>query len=104
MFESVMTFDLQPGIDMNAYQAWVNSTLTSLSQQEGMLGFRANRNMLGSPMSRSVTTWRTLEDWARYDSGAWKALAPEFRRYATNIKVELWGPSPIVQQPISASL
>jgi hypothetical protein len=62
--------------------------------------FRANRNVLGSPQVRTVSTWRSLEDWARFNQGPWQSLQAELRGFATNIRVEIWGPSPILVEPI----
>ncbi|EER61226.1 hypothetical protein AcdelDRAFT_1173 [Acidovorax delafieldii 2AN] len=103
MIESIMTFDLMPGIDMKAYQEWVSKVVDSLKNQPGMLEFRANRNMLGNPMSRTVTVWKSLEDWAIFSEGPWQQINMEFRRFATNFNVEIWGPSPIVKDAIRKS-
>ena len=35
-------------------------------QAQGLVEFRAYRNMLGSPQVRLVTVWQTLEIWARF--------------------------------------
>lgn len=98
MIEVVMTFNLWPGIDMPAYQAWVAKAEEFVRQQPGLLEFRANRNLLGDPSQRSVTVWNTIQDWAKFDEGPWQQINPEFRRFAKNIKVELWGPSPFVSE------
>jgi len=100
MIEAVMTFDLLPHIDMKAYEEWVEKLADAIENQPGIVEFRANRSILGSPMSRSVTTFRSLEDWAKFTEGPWHFLGPEFRRFATNIHIELWGPSPIVKEPV----
>jgi len=100
MIEAVMTFDLLPGIDMKSYQEWATKVSTTMASQPGMLEFRANRNMLGNPMSRTVTVFQTLEDWARFNQGPWQTIGLEFRRFATNFKVELWGPSPVLKETV----
>lgn len=96
MIEVVMTFNLWPDIDMQAYKEWVAKVGDLVRKQPGLLEFRANRNMLGDPSQRSVTVWKSIQDWSKFDEGPWQQISLEFRRFATNIKVELWGPSPIV--------
>ncbi|HYR26399.1 MAG TPA: hypothetical protein VEQ09_11255 [Aquabacterium sp.] len=96
MIETVMTFDLLPGIDMQAYQAWVAKAVETVSKQPGLVEFHANRSLLGCPMQRTVTVWKTAEDWVRFDAGPWQTMGMEMHRYATNSKVEVWGPSPVV--------
>jgi len=100
MIESVITFDLMPNIDMKAFQEWVDKVGVTMATQPGMVEFRANRNILGNPMSRTVTTFQSLEDWARFNQGPWQSMVLEFRKFATNLKIELWGPSPIMKQTV----
>ena len=100
MIEAVMTFDLLPNIDMKAYQEWVDKVGVTMASQPGLVEFRANRNMLGNPMSRTVTTFQSLEDWAKFSQGPWQSIGFEFRKFATNLKVELWGSSPLMSQPV----
>jgi hypothetical protein len=47
-----------------------------------------------------VSVWQTLEDWAKFDQGAWQPIQAELRGFAGNISIELWGPSPVLAQPI----
>lgn len=100
MIEAVLTFDLLPNSDLKAYQEWVAKLGSTMANQPGVVEFRANRNILGNPIGRSVTTFRSLEDWAKFTDGPWQQIAHEFRGFATNIRVELWGPSPLLKEPI----
>ena len=93
--EAVMTFDLLPNIDMKAYQEWVQKLGVTMANQPGLVEFRANRNILGNPMSRSVTTFQSLEDWAKFNQGPQQSMGIEFCKFATNLKVELWGRRPL---------
>lgn len=68
-----------------------------------MLEFRANRSMLGDPMARTVTVWRSLEDWAKFSEGPWQQIGLEFRGFASHLHVELWGPSPVVKETVRKS-
>lgn len=100
MFECDMTYDFLPNVDMKAYVEWAKKVWGIMAQQDGMMEFRANRNVLGSPQIRTVTMFRSLEDWAKFNQGTWQTLQAELRMFATNIKIEIWGPSPVLAQPV----
>ena len=101
MIESNLSFDLLPDADLKAYGEWVQTTVASIAKQPGMVEFRANRNFLGAPQIRSSTIWQSLEDWSRFTEGnVWQSTLAELHRFAGNVKVELWGPSPVVPDPV----
>ncbi len=100
MIEGHVTYDLVPGVDQEAYVAWAKKTVASILKQPGIIEFRANRNVLGSPQIRTTSVWRSGPDWFSYADGPWKASEAELRRFATNIRVELWGPSVLVPEPL----
>jgi hypothetical protein len=41
-----------------------------------------------------------MEDWAKFNGSAWPLIQAELRGFATGVKVELWGPSPILAEPM----
>jgi hypothetical protein len=89
-----------PGVDQQAYQAWAKNTIAALMRQPGLVEFRAYRNILGTPQVRTTIEWQSLADYEKYWQGAWQPVETELRTMATNIRVELWGPSPVVQEPL----
>ncbi|MFB0564679.1 MAG: antibiotic biosynthesis monooxygenase [Candidatus Aminicenantaceae bacterium] len=95
-------YDLLPGIDQQAYQEWAKKAIGLVMQSPGLIEFRAHRNLLGSPFVRSTSVWQTLNDWANFaQSEKWEKIAADLRNsFAVNIKVEIWGPSPIVPEPL----
>jgi len=101
MIENCQTYDFLPGIDQQAYSEFAKKAIGAVLQAPGLVEFRAYRNMLGSPQVRLVTVWQTLEDWARFgESAAWQALEAEMRTFIVNNHTELWGPSPVVPEPL----
>ena len=101
MIEVNVSYDLLPNLDMKAYREWVKKAVGIMAKQPGMTEFRANRNVLGAPQIRTASMWRTLEDWAKFtESDAWHSMEAELRGFATDVKVELWGPSPVVSEPV----
>jgi hypothetical protein len=101
MIEVNSTWDFLPNIDQQAYGEFAQKSIGAILKAPGLIEFRANRNMLGSPQVRSTSIFRTLPDWASFtDSDEWRGLEAELRIFATNIKVELWGPSPVLPEPV----
>jgi len=102
MVESVLLYDLERGVDLQAYAAWAKKTIGAVLRASGVVEFRASRNLLGSPHVRSISVWKTLADWEKFaESDVWKAAEAELRaKFATIIHVELWGPSPIAPEPL----
>jgi heme-degrading monooxygenase HmoA len=102
MIEVDMRWDFLPGMDQEAYQAWAKKAIGTVLKSPGLVEFRAGRSMLAGPMVRVTTVWKTMADWANFDeSEAWQALREEILdQYAQNISVEIWGPSPVVPEPL----
>lgn len=100
MIEVTQTYELLPTVDLGAYAAWVKKALGIVLKQPGFVEFRAHRNLLGSPQVRTTTVWQSAAEWARFDEGDWQTLELELRRMATQLRVELWGPSAMVPEPL----
>lgn len=102
MVESDLIYELITGVDQKAYQEWAKKAIGLVLKSPGIIEFRAYRNMLGSPYVRSTSVWKTLADWANFaESDAWKAIEAELRsRFGVDIRLEVWGPSPVVPQPL----
>jgi heme-degrading monooxygenase HmoA len=105
MIEVDLKYDLLPGTDLQAYEAWAKKAIGTALQAPGIVEFRAGRSMLGSPHVRATTVWQTMADWANFDGSAtWQAIAAELRgQFGTNISIEIWGPSPVAPEAIRAS-
>jgi heme-degrading monooxygenase HmoA len=101
MIEVNFSYDFVPGMDQQAYGELTKKAIGMVLKAPGLVEFRANRNILGSPQVRSTSVWQTLADWARFsESAQWPELEAEFRSFTTNLKVEIWGPSPVVPEPL----
>jgi heme-degrading monooxygenase HmoA len=102
MVESVLLYDLERGVDQQAYAAWAKKAIGAVLTAPGVVEFRATRNLLGSPYIRSITVWKTLADWQKFaESEVWKTAEAELRaKFTTVVRVELWGPSPVAPEPL----
>lgn len=100
MLEVCVTWDLLPGVSQETYGAWAKKAVATTLKQPGLVEFRANRNMLGSPEVRTTSVWRSGGDWIAFAEGGWKTVEQELRGLATNLRMEVWGPSPLVPEPL----
>ena len=102
MVEVNLIYEFLPGMDQQAYMEWAKKAIGQVLRSPGVVEFRASRNLLGSPQVRTTTVWQALADWANFvESPEWQALESELRgSFAGNISIELWGPSPVVPEPL----
>lgn len=101
MIEVNVSWDLLPNIDQKAYGELATKTVASILKAPGLVEFRAHRNILGTPQVRSTSVWQTLADWANYsDSDEWRTLEAGFRSFVSDMRVEIWGPSPVLPEPV----
>lgn len=95
------SYDYRPGIDKKAYAEFAKKAIATFMKVPGLIEFRANRNVLGSPQARATTVWRSLDDWAKFGgTKEWRAIEAALRTFVTNIQVEIWRPSPLVPKPV----
>ena len=102
MVEVMITYDLLPRINDEAYADWSKRAIVSLLKSPGVVEMRAYRNLMGSPHVLLVTVWETLADWARFaEDGDWTILMDELRdAMGTGIDVQVWGQSPMAPEPL----
>ncbi len=104
MVEATVTWDFVPGADMNAYEALAKQGVQQVLAAPGIVEFRANRNLLGSPQVRATYVFETMVDFARFwESPEPRALESELRRFVTNLQVTAWGSSPVMPEPLRPS-
>jgi heme-degrading monooxygenase HmoA len=86
MIEICTLYDLLPGANPQAYAEFARKAIGSVLQAPGLVEFRANRNLLGSPKVRLTTVWQALDDWAKWvETPAWQAIEAELLTLTTNI-------------------
>jgi len=101
MVEVAYTYDFLPNIDEKAYAKIAKRATVLMSQSEGFIEFRANRNLVGSPHVRRTSVWKNLAHWsALAQREDFQKLTADFRLHVTNLQVNFWGPSPLLPEPI----
>jgi len=104
MIENTMTYDFLPGVDPQAWEVFAKKAIGCILRAPGIVEFRASRNVLGTPQVCTTTVWNAVADWGAFaQSAEWDALQRELRTFVTNVRVELWGPSPVVPEPMRPS-
>lgn len=104
IIEVTQTHDVLPAADQRIYAALAERAADAILRAPGLVEFRAHRNLLGSPQVRTTTVWRSLGDWAAArENRELQALEAQFRVLTTNMRVEIWGPSPVLAEPVRAA-
>jgi antibiotic biosynthesis monooxygenase (ABM) superfamily enzyme len=86
---------------VEAYQEWTQSAIPRSLGVPGVVEFRAYRPATGASQVVVTYEFADLADWAAwYASEDMQSLLDELRTFVTGLTRELWGPSPIVPEPI----
>ena len=100
MVLQVMKWNIHPD-KVEAYLEWTESAIKRTLAVPGVVEFRAYRPATGA--SQVVTTYEfaDMATWAAWqsDEDVQKVL-DELRALALNVNIEVWGPSPVVPEPI----
>ena len=83
------------------YLEWANSAVSRLLSVPGVVEFRAYRPLTGSREACVTFEFADSAAWAAWRSHETVVAAlEEGRAYTNNYCAELWGPSPVVPDPI----
>ena len=98
----VMKWDIRPD-KAEAYATWAQGAIKRNLAAPGIVEFRGYRGVTGPPGSHVVITYEfaDYDAWATWmaDEGVQQSVT-EARQYVENVSGEIWGPSPIVPQPL----
>jgi heme-degrading monooxygenase HmoA len=101
MIEVNKTFTFHPNVDQKALTEYRKKAIGTLLQTPGVIEVRSQRNILGTPQVRLTILWQTLADWANFaESNKRFTYDDELRTFASDIRLEIWGPSPSVPEPL----
>ena len=96
----VMKWNILPD-KVEEYMKWTEGAIGRTLAVPGLVEFRAYRPATGG--SRVVVTYEfaDLAAWAAfYGHPDVQAVTTELRTLATDVTTEVWGPSPVVPEPI----
>ena len=97
----VIKYDLLPD-KLEAWQQYARTALPRLLSAPGIIELRSYRLATGSHQIATTHEFADLAAFATWYSheDIQKILGVETRAYVTNIRSELWGPSPVVPEPL----
>lgn len=96
----VVKWDIHPD-KVEAYLEWVKGAVPRSLAVPGVVAFRAHRSAAGAPQVVVTYEFADMAAWA-----AWwnhediQQVLNELHTLALNVTTELWGPSPVVPEPI----
>lgn len=96
----IMKWDILPD-KVEAYLKWTEGAIQRTLAVPGVVEFRAYRPATGASQVVVTYEFADLAAWA-----AWQAhediqkILDELRTLTVNVTTELWGPSPVVPEPI----
>jgi len=100
---NVIRWDILPD-KAESYIQWIQSAIPRILAVPGIIEFRAYRPATGSSQVVVTFEFADLATWAAwYSNEEAQKVLNELYSYATNISLELWGPSPLVPEPIRPS-
>ncbi len=96
----VMKWDILPD-KVKAYGEWAQSAIRRTVAAPGVVEFRGYRPATGSSQVVVTYEFANLAAWSTWDAHEdVQQVLNELRAFTTNVSLELWGPSPIVPEPI----
>jgi heme-degrading monooxygenase HmoA len=100
MVIQVVKWDIRPE-KAESYPEWAKSAVSRLVAVPGVVEYRAYRPATGCHQVVITIEFADMQAWAawRYNEDIQKVV-DEAYTYTINMSVELWGPSPIVPEPI----
>lgn len=96
----VMKWNINPD-KAEEYPKWTQSSIQKTLGIPGVVEFRAYRGPAGDSQVIATYEFADMKAWAEWqDHEDVKRANEELYTVATNVKMELWGPSPVVPKPI----
>ena len=96
----VMRWNIHPD-KKEAYMGWTKGAISGTVGAGGVVEFRAYRPATGSSQVVVTYEFADMAAWESWHSNeAVQTVLEELHTLATDIGLELWGPSPVVPDPV----
>lgn len=96
----VTKWDIHPD-KVEEYTKWTQSAIPRMMSGPGVVEFRAYRTASGDSQIVVTYEFADMADWANWQAHEERqTVLAELHTVALNVKMELWGPSPLVSEPI----
>lgn len=96
----IMKWDVHPD-KAEAYLKWTQGAIQRTLAVPGVVEFRAYRPASGASQVAITYQFADMEAWAAWQSHEdTQEVLDELHTLVLNVTIELWGPSPVVPEPI----
>ena len=100
MVLQVMKWNIHPD-KAEAYLEWAQNAVRRTLAVPGVTEFRAYRPATGTSQVVSTYEFADMASWSAWQNNEeMQKIMDELRTLALNVDVEVWGPSPVVPEPI----
>lgn len=101
MVESLITYNIRQEVPEEHYWEVVQGMITTLVKDKMIKEFRAFENLMGEPHIKCSVFWEEATHFANFvKSEQWHNIHKDLRKVARDIKIELWGPSRLLPDPV----
>ena len=102
MIEVHISYNVKTGIDDLGYFEWIKKAIVPALKSRGAVEVRAYRNIKESQGVLVVVMWEKLEGWTEFSqSEGWSSfINPLQSTFATDVRIDVWGPSPLIPAPL----
>ena len=96
----VLKWNIHPD-KVDAYEEWTQGAITRTLGAGGVAEFRGYRPASGPHQVVVTFEFADMNAWAKWNNqDATQEVLTELRTLANDVTTELWGPSPVVPEPI----
>jgi antibiotic biosynthesis monooxygenase (ABM) superfamily enzyme len=100
MVIQILKWDIHPD-KIAAYTEWAKTAIPSILAVPGLVEFRGYRPVIGDAHIVSTFEFADLAAWAAWSNHEdIQRITDELRTFTIKVESELWGPSPVVPEPI----
>ena len=93
-------YDIIPGMT-DKFNEWAKTAIPRILSAPGLVEFRSYRPQVSDKEVATTYEFADMAAWAEWHgSETIQQLLVEVRAYTVNFSTELWGPSPMVPEPI----
>ena len=97
----IMKYDILPDKARDYFKWASESAIPRIMEIPGLVEFCGYRPASGSHQIAATYQFKDMASWAAWvDSPDYTKIMEEFRPMATNVSAEIWGPSPVVPEPL----
>jgi heme-degrading monooxygenase HmoA len=101
MIAVTMNYRILPTTDLLAYETVMRRAVGLALNATGIEEISAHRDLLNPAHVMTTSTWDSPGEWAAFvERPEWQAVVGEMRRHVEDLRIDVWGPSPVIPEPL----